>query len=355
MELKYLGWDDCFATDFDKLNKYNKRNYLPARVASCSGAVYRIYCADGEQMARLAGSYTGMDGELPVVGDWVATERKGSDYVIRVLLPRRTWFARKPAISGGRKMKHGVVDGGATVAQVLAANVDVVFMLSGMDDGISRARTQRYLAVAAAGGVAPVLLLNKADLCPPEEAALRVEELRAFAKCPVLVTSTATGMGLDAVHDYLQPGVTVAFLGPSGVGKSTMVNALFGEGLLQTGAVNAVTGKGRHTTTRAELLLHASGGMLIDTPGIRELQLWCDADALEESFADVAELTAQCRFSDCGHSTEPGCAVRAALADGTLEAARYENYRKLHAEVARLEGRRKQRAQMLGRRPGQRG
>lgn len=337
-----LGWDDFFGREFDA---YSDKGYLPARVIARMATQYRLLSSTGECTGLLSGKYlhaaqTGR--ELPVVGDWVAVEPKGVDAIIHAMLPRKTCFARKPAISGGRKLKHGVIDGGMTARQVLAANIDTIFIVSGLDGNYSAARTERFLTIAAASGVMPVLLLNKGDLSTDVGPIL--SELNLIAKgIPAHVVSALSGLGMDVFSTYFTASKTVVFLGSSGVGKSTLINRLFGQGLQSTNDVNETTGKGRHTTTRAELLVHESGCMLIDTSGIRELQLWCDGQAVEESFDDVAQLASQCRFSDCRHGNEPGCAIRAAIQDESLSKARYQNYMRLNDDVRHLEARKKQR------------
>lgn len=347
----HLGWDETFSQSF---SAFKAQGYQPARVIARLATQYRLRGSEGECTAVLSGKFLHLVekgiSELPVVGDWAAIEQKGSETVIHGLVDRKTCFARKPAISGGRKMKNGMITGGATARQVLAANIDIVFIVSTLDGNHSTARTERYLTMAAASGAKPVILLNKADLQQDSAEMLLAELARIGNGCAVHAVSAATGSGMDAFLDYMKPGCTVAFLGPSGVGKSTLINRLFGEAMLATGAVNSATGKGRHTTTKAELLIHGSGCMLIDTPGIRELQLWCDGQAVQDSFDDVASLIRQCRFHDCSHTNEPGCAVREALNTGELSRARYQSYRKLDEETARLEARKKQKEVYLGRR-----
>ena len=251
-------------------------------------------------------------------------------------------------VSGGRKLKRGVIDGGTTERQALAANIDTAFVVTGLDGNFNTGRIERFLAVAKSSGAGAVLVLNKADLCPDPSQYL--EDLGGVARgVPAHVLSAATGEGMEALSVYLAPGRTVAFLGSSGAGKSTLINRIFGVELQSTKEVSEATGKGRHTTSRGELFTHESGAMLIDTPGIRELQLWRDGEALEECFDDVTALIRQCRFSDCRHENEPGCAVQAAIRQGGLTRERFNRYRKLYEEVSRLEARKKQRELMLAR------
>jgi ribosome biogenesis GTPase / thiamine phosphate phosphatase len=269
--------------------------------------------------------------ELPVVGDWVALEEAGGRGApaIRAVLPRRTRFSRLAAHDPGSDV---------TREQVVAANVDVVFLVASLVDDLSRRRFERYLTLAWESGAQPVILLTKADLDPnPARAVAELTEI-AGDDVPVHAVSVRSGLGLEEVRSYLAPGLTGALLGPSGVGKSTLVNALAGEDVMSTGAVRD-DGAGRHTTTRRQLVMLPRGGLLVDNPGMRELHLWLAADGLEEAFADVVELEEQCRFSDCRHQGEPGCAIQAALADGRLDAERWRSYRELRQELAELEAR----------------
>lgn len=343
-----LGWDDFYRAGFIR---HDAHGYVPARVIMKSNSRYTLLGSEGEFAAHLSGKYLhAMEAgcEAPSVGDWVAVEVNDSNAVIHALVTRKTCFARKPSISGGRKLKRGIIDGGTTARQTLAANIDTVFIVIGLDRNFSAGRIERFLTAAASSGAEPVLLLNKADLCP--DPAGQLAELDRIAKDrPAHVVSAATGAGMESLAQYLAPGRTVAFLGSSGAGKSTLVNRLFGVNLQSTGEVNASTGKGRHTTSRAELFIHESGCMLIDTPGIRELQLWCDSQAVESSFEDVAAMTAKCRFNDCRHENEPGCAVREAIRSGTLSRDRFLSYMKLHSEVRHLEARKKKRDILLSR------
>jgi ribosome biogenesis GTPase len=348
LDITRLGWDEHFESQFAG---HRLKGLLAARVISRSIADLRLFCELGELPGQLSGKYrhameSGM--EAPVVGDWVAAGPKGGGLAVHALLARKTCFSRKPAISGGRKLTNNIISDGTTERQALAANIDTAFVVTGLDGNFNTGRIERFLAVARSSGALPVLLLNKADLCP--DPSPRLAELRDIARgIDTHVLSAATGAGMETLARYLLPGRTVAFLGSSGAGKSTLVNRVFGLELQSTNEVSAASGKGKHTTSRGELFVHDSGAMLIDTPGIRELQLWCGGEALDECFDDIAGLIRQCRFSDCRHGNEPGCAVREALKTGALPRARYDSYMKLYGEVGRLEARKKQRDIMLAR------
>jgi ribosome biogenesis GTPase len=275
--------------------------------------------------------------DLPAVGDWVAATLPAApgagDAVVHAVLPRRTCFARKAA-------------GRAADAQVAAANVDTVFLVAGLDGDFNPRRIERYLVAAATSGARAVVVLNKADLllrANPSAYASRLAQVEELAGgAPVHAVSALEGDGLDALADYLTPGQTVALLGSSGVGKSTLVNALAGAARQATGAVREADGRGRHTTTHRELVALACGAWLVDTPGMRELGLAAGegdgeggggGDAMDATFGDVEALVRACRFGDCGHAKEPGCAVRAALRDGTLPEERYASWQKLGREM----------------------
>jgi ribosome biogenesis GTPase len=263
--------------------------------------------------------------DLPAVGDWVAVERAdaGTGTIVAVL-ERRSRFSRKRA-------------GDTAEEQVLAANVDVVFLVTSLNEDLNPRRLERYLILAWDSGASPVVLLTKADLVD-DAAAAAVDVESVAVGVPVLTVSARTGEGMQALRSLLGPGVTAVLLGSSGVGKSTLVNALVGEERLETQEIRD-DGKGRHTTVRRELVLLPGGGLLVDTPGIRELQLWAVDEGLDEAFEDVTSLFADCRFSDCRHDREPGCAVKAALAEGRLAPERWESYVKLQRELELLEQR----------------
>jgi ribosome biogenesis GTPase / thiamine phosphate phosphatase len=317
--LPSLGWDSAIETDFAP---YAADGLEPARVAVEHRDAYVLYTARGERQAELSGRLrhaAGQRGDLPAVGDWVAVTPT-DPALVQAVLPRRTKFSRMAAN-----------DHGQTVEQVVAANVDVVFLTAGLDGDLNLRRLERYLTLGWESGAEPVVVLTKADLCDDLDTTLYEVEAVAVG-VPVHAVSSVTGEGLDALRPYLAEGRTVAALGSSGVGKSSLVNAVAAEELMATGELRA-DGKGRHTTTNRQLLLLPGGGLYLDTPGMRELRLWESDEGLASTFEDVAAAAAKCRFADCAHQSEPGCGVRAALADGTLAPDRYESWRKLQNEL----------------------
>ncbi|MBI2421974.1 MAG: ribosome small subunit-dependent GTPase A [Candidatus Hydrogenedentes bacterium] len=266
----------------------------------------------------------------PAVGDWVAAEAlPGEDRaLIHAVLPRRTTFKR-------------VAAGGSSEVQVVAANVDVVFLVNGLDHDFNIRRLERYLTLTWESGARPVVVLNKADIC--EDLEERMAEVDSAAMgAAVHVVSALSGAGMEALRPYLQRGATISFLGSSGVGKSSLINALAGEEIMATRAVRDDDSRGRHTTTHRQLVVLPAGGVLIDTPGMRELQLAAGEESLAAAFADVEQYAAACRFRDCTHENEPGCAVRAAMDTGALDAGRLQSFRKLHREIAYQERRQDQ-------------
>jgi ribosome biogenesis GTPase len=288
---------------------------VPARVAVEHRGQYVVYSERGELRVHVPGRlrYEGVD---VAVGDWVAV---ADEAVIQAVLPRRSAVVRNAA-------------GFATTAQTLAANVDVAFVVTSLGPDVEPRRIERYLVSIWETGATPEIVLTKADrLEDPWPLVAEVESVALGV--PVHVVSAVTGQGCDALRARLQSGTTAVLLGSSGVGKSTLVNRWAGEELLATNETRA-DDEGRHTTTHRELILLPGGGIVIDTPGLRELQLWdVGQDALDATFADVEELAAECRFNDCSHSTEPGCAVLAALASGELDRDRFESWRKLQREL----------------------
>lgn len=335
MNITQLGWNSFFKDNFEKLHN---NGFLPARVSMEHKNLYHILCEQGELLAEISGRFrheARARSDFPVVGDWVAITVRSNESraTIHKLLPRKSDFSRKAVLSGGMPDT-----GGRTDRQVLAANVDAVFLVSGLDGDYNIRRMERYLTVAWDSGARPIIVLNKADLCPDID--MVIEEVRELALgVTVLAISASYNQGLDTITQHINTGETAVFLGSSGVGKSTIINQLLGEERLKTCEVRSDDSRGRHTTTSREMLLLPSGGIVIDTPGLRELQLWENEAGLSRTFADIEELAGHCRFRDCEHVNEPGCAVRAAIDDGTLEAKRLENYLKMQKELRYLETR----------------
>jgi ribosome biogenesis GTPase len=265
------------------------------------------------------------------VGDWVAhsNDPSAERAQIQAVLPRTSAMVRRAA-------------GDQTVEQVIAANIDVLFLVSSLNADLNPQRLERYLTLAWESGASPVVVLTKADLCDDVDAAVALVEAVTFG-VPTHVTSAPVGEGFDEVRAHLEGNRTGAAVGSSGVGKSTLINHLLGDERLATRDIRS-DGRGRHTTTHRELVVLPEGGCIIDTPGMRELQLWDAAEGLERAFEDVEELAAECRFNDCQHETEPGCAVRAAIAAGTLERGRLDSYHKLQRELAFIQAKDDKRA-----------
>jgi ribosome biogenesis GTPase / thiamine phosphate phosphatase len=314
------GWDAYFEALW---NEGAWDSALPARVVGQQRKFWRIASDSGECWAEAAGKLrlaAEEQADWPAVGDWVAVDLRpaGDSALILGVLPRRSRFARKAA---GKKMEE----------QVIAANVDTVLLVCALDGDFNPRRVERYLAQCWESGAKPVIVLNKADACAdPREKAAEMDRI-ALAS-PVYVVSAKTGQGIDELEPFLKPGNTVAMLGSSGVGKSTLLNLLLGDPRQEVREVRESDSRGRHTTTSRELLLLPGGALLMDTPGLRELQLWDAEEGLTETFREIDELAERCRFSDCRHEGEPGCAVRGVRDRGSLTPARLENRRKLLRE-----------------------
>jgi ribosome biogenesis GTPase len=326
--LNTYGWSDALQRDF---TPFADVGLVPARVTVQQRGSYRLVTETGEFEGRISGRlaheaslFSGSGGGHPVTGDWVAAELKGGAAIIAHILRRTTAFTRMAA-------------GTAKDRQVVAANVDTALLAASLNADLNMRRLERYLATAYDSGAAPVILLTKADIC--DDPGPLVEAVQAIAVgVPVLPVSAATGQGLDALAALLAPGKTAVLLGSSGVGKSTLVNALAGEDLMATGEIREGDAHGRHTTSHRQLILLPSGALILDTPGMRELALWEAEAGVAAAFADIStqieQLAEDCRFRDCAHGREPGCAVQAALADGTLDVDRWGSFQKLQRELA---------------------
>jgi ribosome biogenesis GTPase / thiamine phosphate phosphatase len=338
-DLIALGWNPRLEEQF---GAYRQSGLVPARVSLEHTHIYRVLTVEGEWLARVAGRLrhrAARRSDFPAVGDWVAVEPAphGGDARIRAVLPRVSRFSRRAA-------------GDVTEEQVVAANIDTVFLVAGLDHNFNPRRLERYLAVAGDSGASPVIVLNKADLA--EDVAARIDEVRTLAPdIPIHAVSCRQPDTLDVLRQYLEVGRTAALLGSSGVGKSTIVNRLVGQELLRTHDVRETDSRGRHTSTNRQLIILPGGGLLIDTPGMRELQLW-ESGGRADAFTDISTLAEQCRFRDCRHGAEPGCAVTAAVIAGDMPANRLESFRKLAAEQAHADGQQRERASLEERRRG---
>lgn len=326
LRLESIGFDARFAANFAADLEQGLR---PARVVFEGRSEFRVLTEFGEMPAMVTGKLLyESDGraELPIVGDWVAVDvldESPKRAIICAILPRVSVFSRKEA---GKRVRQ----------QPVAANIDTVFITMGLDGDFSVRRVERYLSLAWESGAAPVVLLTKSDLCA--DSAARAAEMECAAPgIPVCVISTVMGEGLDQLDAYLTPGRTVALLGSSGVGKSTIINYLMGDDAQSVKAVRESDSRGRHTTTSRRIFVTPSSALVVDTPGMREIQLWNASDGLGETFSDIQEIAVGCRFLDCRHESEPGCAVRRAVDEGRIDSGRMENYHKMLRELKYLE------------------
>jgi ribosome biogenesis GTPase len=342
--LEDLGWNPRFAAYFEP---YSEQGMSPARVTFEGRSAYKVMCESGQVSAVPAGKLLHASdgrGDLPVVGDWVAAQvldESPRRAVIHAVLPRQSVFARKEA---GDRVRQ----------QPVAANIDTVFITMGLDGDFSLRRIERYLTLAWESSALPVVLLTKADLCAEVEASVAaVEGIAPGVR--VHAVSTFKKTGLDQLDEYLLPGRTVAFLGSSGVGKSTIINHLLGSDTQQVREVREDDSMGRHTTTSRQIFATPSGALVVDTPGMRELQLWNASGGLGAAFSDIEEIALDCRYRDCRHEGEPGCAVQAAIESGLLDLSRMENYRKMLRELHHLEVKQSQSAEQVEPRGGRRG
>jgi ribosome biogenesis GTPase len=331
------GWNDRLAGELARLDEPELK---PGRVLLGRGGWFRVVTDRGEREITLAGrlKHSALSAaDIPTVGDWVALRDVPPEGGrIEHVLERRTTLSRK-------------VPGRRNEEQVVAANVDVALLVMGLDGDYSLPRLERLLATVSESGAEAVVLLNKTDLCEDVEAR-RLEVEAVAGDCPVLVLSCKRNEGVEAVRARLEPRTTAVLLGSSGVGKSTLINRLIGEEIQETRSVREGDDRGRHTTVHRELFRLAGGALIIDNPGIRELQLWAGEDSLDDAFDDIAELAEACRFRDCRHESEAGCAVLAAVEAGELTPARLRNYHDLQKEVRSLERRRSGAARQIERR-----
>lgn len=317
--LKKLGWNAFFGNHFREYIGL----YEPARVSTVYKNGYSVYTKDGEIRARISGNLH-QKGDIPAVGDWVAISKDSvGSTTIHVILPRKSKFSRKEA-------------GKVTEEQVIVTNIDAIFIVTSLNRDFNLRRIERYLTIAKENETEPVVILSKSDLCNDIDE--KIDEVLEIAPgTNVVAISAIENKGLEQLSPYLKDGKTVALLGSSGVGKSTLINALEGYKKQDVGEIREKDSRGRHITTERELIMLDKGGLIIDNPGMRELKLWSAGEGIFDLFKDIIELEMQCKFSDCLHETEPGCAVKKALQNGTLPSKRLEHYRKLHREILAVE------------------
>jgi ribosome biogenesis GTPase len=324
LDLHSMGWTPFFEQAFEP---FQKEGFSAGRVALEHKNMYRIYTGEADLLAEVSGKLRHLASareDYPAVGDWVVLSERPDEQraTIHAILPRKSKFSRKVA-------------GSVTEEQIIAANVDTVFLVMAMNQDFNVRRMERYLVLAWESGAKPVIVLSKADLC--ENPAELLSELEAVAMgVPIYMISSTENRGIDQLAAYVCEGQTAALLGSSGVGKSTLINRMYGVDILETGAIRTDDDKGKHTTTHRELVVLPGGGLLIDTPGMRELQLWDASEGLSSSFQDIEDFAAACFYQDCKHQKEPNCAVKQALDDGSLDAERYNSFVKLQKELAYL-------------------
>lgn len=321
MQLELVGWDFLWEHEF---KQYREKGLLPGRVFTYNRQWYSLYTEQGELGGELAGAllYRSEDQELPVVGDWVGFRGHGNLAIIHDVLPRRTKFSRGAA---GRGLQE----------QVIAANIDLLLIVCGLDQDFNLRRIERYLAASAETGFSRAILLNKADLCT--DVPSRIAQVQELApSTPVIAVSAIYEQVRERLLPYLAPGKTVVLMGSSGTGKSTLLNQLLGSSVQRTQTIRVDDSRGRHTTRQRELFLLPNGALVLDNPGIRELQLWDDGNSLSGAFPEIEALASECAFRDCSHQGDQGCAIAPALLNGELDQGRWRSYLKLQRELRYL-------------------
>lgn len=334
--LEELGWDPFFNSHFEP---YKEKGFSPARIALEERTFYTAYSEFGELTGKVTGRFRHKAhalSDFPVVGDWVAIKGNPATGKMSIhgVLPRKSKFSRKISATEGR----------LTEEQVISANIDTVFLVIALDADFNIRRIERYLSIVKESGADLVIVLNKMDKC--QNVYERIRTVKSITSgVPIYAVSALEGTGLEQLDIYLSKGQTVTLVGSSGVGKSTLINSILGEERQATGEVREYDGKGRHITIKRELILLPGGGLVIDNPGMRSISLWGEK-GVDETFEDIVMLSQQCKFRDCQHRSEPGCAIRKAIEDGTLDKERYQNYLKLQRELRILARKKEQRARV---------
>lgn len=337
MELHSQGWNASFEEHF---KPFKQKGLRAGRVTSKKKDNYLITIEGKSIIAKITGKFrhnTQLNKDFPTVGDWVVYEIKENNEqaFIHDILPRENAYVRKLPISGGRKFKKGIIEGGKTEEQVIASNINTAFIVVSLDNNFEIRRVERFLTLVYNSGIEPVIILNKVDLCLNiDEYIKQVKEIAD--KVPIYSISAEKNINMDVFYKYLTCGETVIFLGSSGVGKSTITNFLVGDEKQMIQSISKSTGKGRHTTTNVELISLHTGGMIVDTPGVRELQLWGDEEILNQSFEEIKKLSYHCKFKNCQHRKEPGCAIQKAVVDRRLSQSRVDSYQKQLSELQKL-------------------
>ena len=321
MELSEFGWNGEFE---EKFQEFEVKGFLPARIIGSNRLIYRLFSEDGELLGKLSGNFRfncQSKGDYPTVGDWIAfkpSNHKGF-VSIKGVLDRKSKFSRKVA-------------GKVYDEQIIASNIDTIFIISGLDQDFNIRRLERYVILAAESNAEFVFILNKADLCKDTgDIITQIKSL--FPNISVYALSALNNQGLEQLNQYIKPGETIVFLGSSGVGKSTIINCLLGEEKLKTGHVSTYDGRGRHITSSKNIILLPGGGLVIDTPGLRELQILSSGDGLNNAFSDIEQISEKCKYRNCKHVNGPGCAVLTAVTEGIISEERLNNYQKLTREI----------------------
>lgn len=325
MNLESLGWNNYFETQYEP---FKSHGLTIGRVIKESRHIYQVYTEEGSIQAEISGSfhYTAIEkSDYPTVGDWVLMRMGDSMAIIEKVLERKTFFARK---APGNEIEQ----------QIIASNIDHICIVAGLDGGrnFSLRGIERYITMVEEGGAQPAIILNKVDLCDDRDK-IKSQILEVASNIPFFLVSALTGEGIEQFTDNFKSGETIAFTGPSGVGKSALLNYLMGNSIQKTGGQRDSDLRGKHTTTHKEMFFLTGGTLVIDTPGMREMQLYGNMDSLNDTFHEIYEAAKDCKFTDCTHQDEPGCAVKQLVTDGSLDEKRYENYLRMRGELIYLE------------------